>query len=176
MTSLQQVEPGTTLFKNDSSDGVRSPGVMPLEAADIVAVQDDAITVVRKCTPFYVRVMVYSPESGYRFHLRIQKSCDSNNAPIWKMRFDLDRTIDGKFVRVVEVEVGVNSSDPPEVQQKTEEQIKKTVDNGINDAQAETLVNDVFPATKDIAETTGDPTPDQAKKATDGVKKVISEA
>ena len=162
MTSLQNVAPGTTLLKNESTEGVSSPGVMPLETTDIVAVQDDDVTVVRKCTPFYVRVMVYSPENGYRFHLRIQKSCDSDNAPIWKMRFDLDRTIDDKFVRVVEVEVGVNSSDPPEEQQKTQEQIKKTADNGINDAQAETLVKDIFPATKDIAESTGDPTPAQA--------------
>jgi len=48
--------------------------------------------------------MIFSPESGYKFTIEIQKACSSSNEAIWKLLFDLYKKIDGEFEEVVSVE------------------------------------------------------------------------
>jgi hypothetical protein len=43
----------------------------------------------KKCRPFILDVMVYSPESGYKVVISIERGCTAGNDSIWKFVFDL---------------------------------------------------------------------------------------
>lgn len=43
----------------------------------------------KKCHPFLLDVMVYSPESGYKAVVSIERGCTATNDSIWKFVFDL---------------------------------------------------------------------------------------
>ena len=44
---------------------------------------------VKKCKPFQLQVMVFSPEAGYKFELLVEQACSPAAEPIWKLIFDL---------------------------------------------------------------------------------------
>ena len=56
---------------------------------------DSSISVVpigtKVCKPFLLEVMVFSPESGYKFKVVVERSCTPEADPIWKLVFDLFR-------------------------------------------------------------------------------------
>jgi len=43
----------------------------------------------KKCRPFILDVMVYSPESGYKAVISVERGCTATNDSIWKFVFDL---------------------------------------------------------------------------------------
>ena len=47
------------------------------------------------CKPFLLEVMVFSPESGYKFKVVVERSCTPEADPIWKLVFDLYWVIGG---------------------------------------------------------------------------------
>lgn len=110
----------------------------------------NATSAVKRCTPFYVTVMVYSPEAGYKFFVKIQRSCSPENDTIWVFQFQLDKTIDGKLVRIVEVEVGAGTDG------ETAGKIEKTAKEGVNEAQFKALKEEAFPASKKLEQSADD--------------------
>ncbi len=100
----------------------------------------------KKCKPFIIEVMVFSPESGYKIEVSIERGCTAANDSIWKVVFDLyKQKADGNGFDQL-VHVSYRGKDPAENQK-----IQKTL-HGVNPDQADTLVDEVFPATKEFSE------------------------
>ena len=104
----------------------------------------------KKCKPFIIEVMVFSPESGYKFEVAIERSCTPTKDSVWKIVFDLykQKANGSGFDQLVHVSYRGKS---PEENRG----IAKTVD-GVNDAQAEVIVDEVFPATKEFSDDPSD--------------------
>lgn len=106
---------------------------------------DSAISVVpigaKVCKPFTLEVMVFSPESGFKFKVIVERSCTPAADSMWKLVFDLFKIIDGKEVQIVHVSF---TAGPP-VEQAG---IQAMAALGVNPTQAAVLVNEVHPAAK----------------------------
>ena len=106
-----------------------------------------------RCTPFLLRVMVFSPESGYKFTVEIQKACTSASEAVWKLLFDLykkDET-SGKFVEIINVEfIAGTPDDIITVAAITEEGLKRP--------QVWALRDNVFPLVKPFGDNGNVPT------------------
>lgn len=99
-------------------------------------------SVTKSCQPFNLDVMVYSPEAGYKFQLSVDRSCSPTLDPIWKLIFDLyKKNEDGDFDQIVHVAF---TAEAPEEQQG----VQSIADNGVSNASAKVLVNNVYPAAK----------------------------
>ena len=48
------------------------------------------------CKPFLLDVMVFSPESGYKFHVSVERDCTPTADAIWKLVFDLYKVVAGQ--------------------------------------------------------------------------------
>jgi hypothetical protein len=95
----------------------------------------------KRCRPFVLNVMVFSPEEGYKFELAIERSCTGDNDSLWKLVFDLYKLKDdrsGHFDQLVHVSYTGTTEDESTG-------ISNTLD-GINDNQSDILVNRVHPA------------------------------
>lgn len=100
----------------------------------------------KKCKPFIVEVMVFSPESGYKIEVSVERACTATNDAIWKVVFDLYKKKaqgDG-FDQLVHV--SYKGKDPEE-----NKKIQKTL-HGVNADQADALADEVFPASKQFAD------------------------
>lgn len=117
----------------------------------------------KKCKPFLLRVMVYSPESGYKFTIEIQKACTSKNEPVWKLLFDLYKKIDGAFEEMVSVEFV--AGDPNDI-----EKIAVITEEGMTRPQVRAFRDDVFPLVKPFADSGAKPTQEE-KEAIDATMK-----
>lgn len=108
---------------------------------------DSSISVVpvggKSCKPFTLEVMVYSPESGYKFKVIVERACTPEADAIWKLVFDLYKVTSGQETQVVHVSFTAGS---PSEQQG----IQMMAAEGIKPAQAAVLVNEVHPAAKAI--------------------------
>ena len=108
----------------------------------------DSISVVpvgkKVCKPFLLEVMVFSPESGYKFEVMVELSCSPAADEIWKLVFDLYKVADGEDTQLVHVsyttETAVESA-----------AVQGMMDEGLKQPQAAALVNDVHPAAKAVA-------------------------
>jgi hypothetical protein len=125
------------------------------------------------CKPFTLDVMVFSPESGYKFQVSIEKDCfkaTPTDPAIeqWKLVFDLykQKPAGTDFDQIVHVSYSAASP----VQQK---KLASTAANGINPAQSQQLVTRVHPAVKSV-EGIGTLPPDQAEAAKEKVKTEMS--
>ena len=107
------------------------------------------------CKPFLLDVMVFSPESGYKFHVSVERDCTPTADAIWKLVFDLYKVVAGQ-PDVALVHVSFTSGTPVEQQA-----IQNMAAQGVNQAQADNLINNVYPATKAIA---GNTSPSTAQK------------
>lgn len=96
----------------------------------------------KKCQPFNLDVMVFSPEAGFKFELSVDRSCSPQLDPIWKLIFDLYKTnnSDG-FDQIVHVAF---TAEAPQEQVG----IQNMAVNGISDKQSDVVVNEVYPAAK----------------------------
>lgn len=99
----------------------------------------------KTCKPFVIEVMVFAPSSGFKIEVNIEKSCSPQADPIWKIVFDLYKkkaTGDG-FDQLVHASF---KGGTPVIQKG----IQATAANGINDKQADVIVNEAGPAVLDL--------------------------
>ncbi|HEV7803957.1 MAG TPA: hypothetical protein VGP15_22985 [Burkholderiales bacterium] len=127
---------------------------------------DSVISVVatdkKLCKPFLVDVMVFSPESGYKFAVQVERACTPEADPIWKLVFDLYKVTDEE-VQIVHVSY--------KAQSPVEAKGIQRMAAGVTPKQADLLVKDVHPAARDI-EGVQAPT----KKQKDRLRKAMSQA
>jgi hypothetical protein len=87
--------------------------------------------------------MVFSPESGFKFKVMVERACTPEADSVWKLVFDLFRIIDGKEVQVVHVSYTTGTP----VESKA---VQAMAIEGVKPAQAQALTNKVFPAAKTV--------------------------
>jgi hypothetical protein len=119
------------------------------------------------CKPFLLDVMVFSPESGYKFHVSVERDCTPTADAVWKLVFDLYKVVAGQ-PDVALVHVSFTSGTPVEQQA-----IQNMAAQGVNQAQADKLINNVYPATKAIAGNKN-PSPAQKKAVHDAMSSVVN--
>ena len=119
------------------------------------------------CKPFLLDVMVFSPESGYKFHVSVERDCTPTADAIWKLIFDLMKVVPGQ-PDVALVHVSFTSGTPVEQQA-----IQNMAAQGVTQAQADKLINNVYPATKAIAGN-ANPTPEQKQAIHDAMSSVVN--
>jgi hypothetical protein len=121
----------------------------------------------KKCIPFLLRVMVFSPESGYKFTIEIQKACSDQNEPIWKLLFDLHKKIDDDFVELVSVEFV--AGDPNDIKK-----IAAITEEGMKRPQVRAFRDNVFPLVKPFADGGSQPDAAQKKNIDKAIKSAIN--
>lgn len=119
----------------------------------------------RKCKPFLLRVMVFSPESGYKFEIEVQLACTATNEEVWKLLFHLSKKINNQFVEIVSVEFV--AGDPNEIAK-----VAAISDDGMTRPQVRAFRDSVYPQVKTLEG--HQPTPQEQQQVHDEVKKAIS--
>ena len=120
----------------------------------------------RRCRPFLLSVMVFSPEAGYKFEIEVEKSCSASNEALWRLVFILQKRIDGKFEKLVEI--NYQSTDAEEAKG-----ISTIAARGLTLDQAITANDEVFPPTKLLADEGRNPTPEESEAIEASMRKVI---
>lgn len=122
----------------------------------------------KKCKPFLLQVMVFSPEAGFKFEVMVERACTPENEPIWKLVFDLfKRKADGSdFDQIVHISFRAGS------EQETAG-IKQIAADGVSSTQSDLLVGDVFDGAKEL-EGVGNPTPAQKQKIRKAMSRVAT--
>jgi hypothetical protein len=133
---------------------------MPKSSTKVVPIGD------KICKPFLLEVMVFSPESGYKFKVIVERSCTPEADPIWKLVFDLFRVSTDKEVQIVHVSFTAGTP----VEQKA---IQSMASDGVKPAQADILVDEVHPAVRAI-EGVQKPTKEQKQQIHDSMSKVVN--
>jgi hypothetical protein len=111
------------------------------------------------CRPFTLDVMVMNPSADFKFTLSVELACSPQADPIWKLVFDLFKKAGSDFVQVVHV--SFTAQTPVEVAG-----VQATGTNGVNQQQADIVVNQIHPAVVDISNaTTPNPAASQAVTA-----------
>ena len=116
-------------------------------SASASAVEDlkiSATTGPKKCKPFLLEVMVFAPASGFKIEVLIEKSCTAQADAVWKIVFDLYKK---KGANGFDQLVHVSFTGGTPVEQKG---IEATAANGINDRQADVIINEAGPALLDL--------------------------
>ena len=121
----------------------------------------------KKCKPFVLRVMVFSPQSGYKFTIEVQKACTAANDDVWKLLFDLFKRIDEEFVEVVSVEF--IAGDPNDI-----DKIAAITDEGMKRPQVRAFRENVFPLLKPIADDDRQPTKEEKKQIDQSMKAALN--
>jgi len=90
------------------------------------------------CTEFRIKVMVFSPESGFKFDVTVQRKCFPTK---FLVIFNLFRKIGNEFVLIVSVEF--------EAEKKEDKKAVETIAmNGVTVLQSRAFTKKVFPLTK----------------------------
>jgi hypothetical protein len=118
------------------------------------------------CKPFLLEVMVFSPESGYKFKVMVERACTPEADALWKLVFDLYKISSGQEVQVVHVSFTTGTP----VEQKA---VQLMASEGVKPAQAKVLINEVHPAAKAI-EGVRKPTAKQKAALHDSMSEVVS--
>ena len=109
--------------------------------------------------------MVFSPESGYKFKVNVERSCTAEADELWKLVFDLYQT---GHTEVQLVHVSFTAGSPVE-----RNAVQQMAANGVNAQQADVLVRQVFPAAKELKP--GRPaTPSQKKALKDAMAEIVN--
>lgn len=97
----------------------------------------------KKCKPFVLQVMVFSPESGFKFEVMVEKDCSASNDPIWKLVFDLykKQATGSDFDQIVHVSFTSGTT-------AEQQGIQSMVSQGVSSGQADVITNQVYPAAK----------------------------
>jgi hypothetical protein len=119
------------------------------------------------CRPFLFDVMVSSPEAGFKFHVTVERDCTPTADPIWKLVFDLYKVAPGQ-PDVPLVHVSFTSGTPVE-----QAALQTMATQGVAPAQANALVETVYPATKAVAGN-NNPTPEQKQAVHDAMSQVVN--
>ncbi|HKO98836.1 MAG TPA: hypothetical protein VJU86_17685 [Pyrinomonadaceae bacterium] len=99
----------------------------------------------KKCKPFVIEVMVFAPASGFKIEVLIEKSCTPQADAVWKIVFDLYKRKESGNGFDQLVHVSFKGGTP--VEQKG---IQATAANGLNDKQADVIVNEAGPAVLEL--------------------------
>jgi hypothetical protein len=121
----------------------------------------------KKCKPFLLRVMIFSPESGYKFTIEVQKACNSKNEAVWKLLFDLYKKIEGEFVELISVEFV--AGDPNDIKK-----ISAITSDGMKNAQVRAFRDNVFPLVKPFGDSGKQPSATEQKIIDDTMKKALN--
>lgn len=134
--------------------------LMPKSSVSVVPVGK------KVCKPFLLEVMVFSPESGYKFKVIVERDCTPAADAIWKLVFDLYKVTGTEEVQIVHV--SFTTGTPVEAKA-----VQNMAAQGVKPAQAKILVEEVHPAAKAI-EGVANPTPAQKQKLHDSLSKVVN--
>lgn len=119
------------------------------------------------CRPFLLEVMVFSPESGFKFKVMVERSCSPEADEIWKLVFDLFKVSEaGKETQLVHV--SYTTATPVE-----QLSVQAMATEGVKPAQATVLVDEVHPAAKAVAGKKK-PSVAQKKRIKDAMSKVVN--
>jgi hypothetical protein len=126
-------------------------------------------TQAKVCKPFLIEVMVFSPESGFKFKVVVERSCTPEADELWKLVFDLYSVAasDGTVTETQLVHVSYTTATPVEAKS-----VQMMASEGVKQPQADVLVNEVHPAAKAISDS--DPTADQKKALKQAMSKVVN--
>jgi hypothetical protein len=97
----------------------------------------------KRCRPFLLQVMVFSPEAGYKFEVVVEKACTPENDPIWKLVFDLYKQKRDGFDQIVHVSFRAGTAEESEG-------IKRMALQGVSEKQADLLTGPVYDAAKTL--------------------------
>jgi hypothetical protein len=114
------------------------------------------IQAARRCQPFLIRVMVYSPEAGYKFNIEVQKGCTADNEEIWGLLFSLYKKIDSRFEEIINVEF--RPGNPNEI-----DKVATISEDGLTRSQLRAFRDNVYTVTKPIADAGREPNPSEKK-------------
>ncbi|MBX7170233.1 MAG: hypothetical protein K1X72_04695 [Pyrinomonadaceae bacterium] len=114
------------------------------------------------CTEFRIKVMIYSPESGYKFDVTVQRKCFPTK---WIVIFNLYKKIGTEFVQLVGVEFETETKE----QQKSAEKMSQ---EGVNILQSQAFRKKVYPAVK-VLEDGDPPTESETKKIHTEMSKAV---
>lgn len=122
----------------------------------------------KKCKPFLLEVMVFAPESGYKFEVSVERGCTPSAESVWKLVFDLykKKKSGNNFDQIVHV--SYRADNPVEAKG-----IEATATGGVTAKQADLLINKVHPAVKAI-EDAGSLPPEELAKKKSKIKKEMS--
>jgi hypothetical protein len=133
-----------------------------------VAIRNITVAAPKRCRPFSLSIMVYSPESGYKFEIEIEKSCTATNDAIWKFVFMLyKKNQKDEFDLLVSIKFTATT---PEESQG----IASITKTGLTDAQFATVNNDIYPLTKKLGDEGRNPTPAEQQKIDASAKKIAT--
>jgi hypothetical protein len=118
---------------------------VPVLPKETDALKITATTGAKVCRPFVLEVMVFAPASGFKIDVKVEKSCTPQADPIWKIVFDLFKRKTGGEGFDQLVHVSFTGATP--AQQRG---IETTAANGINDRQADVIINEAGPAVLDL--------------------------
>lgn len=120
----------------------------------------------KRCRPFLLQVMVFSPEAGYKFEVVVEKACTPENDPIWKLVFDLYKQKKDAFDQIVHVSFRAGTADESEG-------VKRMALAGVSDKQADLLTGPVYDAAKAL-EGVATPTAQHKEKIRAAMSKVAT--
>jgi hypothetical protein len=120
-------------------------GDTALSSAPPVADLKVVDTTIKTCKPFIIQVMVFNPKSGYKIEVQVEKSCTPQADPIWKLVFDLYKKQENGSDFDQLVHVSYTGGTPVE-----QRGLEETAAKGINDKQADVLINRAGPAVLDL--------------------------
>jgi len=155
---LLKLQRGFSLTNQNEQTNQNNP--MPKSSTSVVPIGK------KVCKPFLLEVMVFSPESGFKFKVIVERTCTPEADAIWKLVFDLYKIADGKEVQLVHVSFTAGAP----VEQKA---IETMADEGITEAQSDVIINDVHPAVKEVV-AVPNPTPKQRKRIHGVMQKAVT--
>ena len=120
----------------------------------------------KRCRPFLLQVMVFSPEAGYKFEVVVEKGCTPENDPVWKLVFDLYKKKKDGFDQIVHVSFRAGTN-------QESDGIKRMALQGVSDKQADLLTGPVYDAAKAL-EGVAAPTSQHKEKIRTAMSKVAT--
>lgn len=118
------------------------------------------------CKPFVLEIMVFSPESGYKFKVNVERSCTPEADELWKLVFDLYQLKGRGELQLVHVSFTAGSP----VEQTA---IQQMASHGVSQRQSDVLVKRVFPAARQLKPGVM-PTPTQKKSLKGAMTEVVN--
>ena len=120
----------------------------------------------KRCRPFLLQVMVFSPEAGYKFEVVVEKACAPENDPVWKLVFDLYKRKRDGFDQIVHVSFRAGTA-------QESAGVQRMALEGVSETQADLLTGPVYDAAKTL-EGVAAPTPKHKTKIRDVMSKVAT--
>jgi hypothetical protein len=120
----------------------------------------------KRCRPFLLEVMVFSPEAGYKFEVAVEKACTPENDPIWKLVFDLYKQKRDGFDQIVHVSFRAGTAEESNG-------VRRMALEGVSQKQADLLAGPVYDAAKTL-EGVSSPTSEHKEKIRKTMSKVAT--